>query len=450
MLQLYNTLTRKIEKFKPVNPPEVGMYTCGPTVYDYMHIGNLRTFVFADLLRRTLQANGYDVTSVQNITDIDDKIIKRAKERQISTTDLTEEYTKHFLEDIDKLNILFPSVRPKATEHVSKMIKYIRVLLKKGLAYEKDGSIYFDISKFESYGKLSQIDKRELKSGTRVLSDEYSKDNVQDFALWKSTEKVEVGWDSPWGWGRPGWHIECSVMSQEYLGSGERSRTIDIHTGGIDLIFPHHENEIAQSEGKTGKKFVNYFIHGEHILVNGQKMSKSLKNFYTLKDLENKGFGPLALRYLFLTSHFRDKLNFTWKSLEASQNALNNLRETVRGWDQPQVGCAEFEQDFLESVNNDLNIPQALAILWEMVKSDYPSSAKAESIMLMDKVLGLGLDQYLGKPIEVPDEVIKLVEQRETFRKSGDFKKADQLRKEIKKMGFEIEDTPNGSKIKSV
>lgn len=450
MLKIFNTLSRKIEEFKPINPPQVDMYTCGPTVYDFMHIGNLRTFVFSDLLRRVLQMNGYEVTAVQNITDIDDKIIKRAKEKGISIKDLADEYTKYFLEDIYKLNIIPANVLPKATEHIGGMIKYTEKLIENGLAYvEKDGSVYFDISKFPSYGKLSQIEKRELKTGTRILSDEYTKDNVQDFALWKSTKgspstsSGSTRWESPWGWGRPGWHIECSVMSQEYLGD-----TLDIHAGGIDLIFPHHENEIAQSEGKTGKKFVNYFIHGEHILVNGQKMSKSLKNFYTLKDLEEKNFDPLSLRYLFLTAHYRDKLNFTWKSLEASQNALNNLREIIRDWDEPKIGCAEFEQRFLDGVNNDLNIPQALAVLWEMVKSDYPTSAKAESILKMDKVLGLGLEDYLGKPIEVPENVMKLVEQREQVRKAGDFKKADQMRKEIKNMGFEVEDTPNGPKMK--
>lgn len=451
MLKLFNTLSRKVEEFKSINPQKVGIYTCGPTVYDFMHIGNLRTFVFADILRRVLLENGYEVIAVQNITDIDDKIIKRAKEKGVSIKDLADEYTKYFLEDIYKLNIMPSNVQPKATEHIGGMIKYIEKLLENNLAYvEKDGSVYFDISKFSDYGKLSQIEKRQLKSGTRILSDEYTKDDIVDFALWKSVEKNEVGWDSPWGWGRPGWHIECSVMSQEYLGD-----TFDIHGGGIDLIFPHHENEIAQSEGKTGQKFVNFFVHGEHILVDGQKMSKSLKNFYTLKDLEEKGlpagrqgYDPLSLRYLFLTAHYRDKLNFTWESLTAAQNALNNLRETIREWDQPKIGCAEFEQKFLDAVNNDLNIPQALAVMWEMVKSDYPTSAKAESILVMDKVLGLGLEDYLGKQIEVPNTVMRMVKQREQVRKSGDFKKADQLRKEIKDMGFEIEDTSQGPKVK--
>lgn len=460
-MKLYNTLSRRVEEFSPLTPPKVGMYTCGPTVYDYMHIGNLRTFIFSDILRRVLEANEYEVMSVQNITDIDDKIIKRAKEKGITIDELSKEYTKYFLEDIYRLNILPVNVAPKATEHVGKMIKYIEALLEKGLAYvEKDGSVYFDISKFLDYGKLSQIEKRELKTGTRILSDEYSKDNVQDFALWKSAGRDKVGWDSPWGWGTPGWHIECSVMSQEYLGD-----TFDIHAGGIDLIFPHHENEIAQSEGKTGKRFVNFFVHGEHILVDNAKMSKSLKNFYTLKDLEEREFDFLALRYLYLTAHYRDKLNFTWKSMEAAQNALNNLREEIRGWpsfaeasegedtknrlsEQAVEAKSQFWQRFLQAANNDLNMPQAVGVLWDMIKSDTPTSSKAATILEMDKILGLGLDQYLGKPIEVPGEVMKLVHKREQLRKSGDFKDSDKLRHEIKKLGFEVEDTPQGPKLK--
>ncbi len=448
-MKLYNTLTRKIEDFIPINPPIVGMYTCGPTVYDYMHIGNLRTFTFSDILHRTLKANGYEVKLVQNITDIDDKIIKRAKDKKISIKELTDEYTKYFQEDILKLNMFSVAIQPKATEHVGKMIKFIEELIKKGFAYlQEDGSLYFDISKFTDYGKLSQLDKRSIKTGTRILSDEYSKDNVQDFALWKAENKNEVGWDSPWGWGRPGWHIECSVMSQEYLGD-----SFDIHAGGVDLLFPHHENEIAQSEGRTGKKFVNFFVHGEHILVDGQKMSKSLQNFYTLKDLEERGFDPLSLRYLFLTAHYRDKLNFTWKSLEAAQNALNNLRELVRDWPASapaSAGKIEFEKDFMDALNNDLNMPQAVAVMWDMIRSDYPPSAKAKTILEMDKILGLGLDQYLGRPIEVPEEVMHLVRKREQARNIGNFKESDKLRKEIKKLGFEIEDTPSGPRVKEV
>ncbi|MBI2022057.1 cysteine--tRNA ligase [Candidatus Daviesbacteria bacterium] len=446
MLKLFNSLTRKVEQFKPIKRGQVGMYTCGPTVYDYMHIGNLRTFIMADILYRTLKLAGFEVKYVQNITDIDDKIIARAEERQITIKDLADEFTKYFLEDISKLNIIFSDVQPKATEHIGEMIKYIQKLLDKGLAYvEKDGSVYFDISKFPDYGKLSQIEKRELKSGTRTLSDNYTKDDVSDFALWKVVESEEVGWDSPWGKGRPGWHIECSVMSQKYLGE-----TFDIHGGGIDLLFPHHENEIAQSEGKTGKTFVNFFVHGEHLLVDGQKMSKSLNNFFRLKDLEDKGFEALSYRYLVLTAHYRDKLNFTWQSLEAAQNALNNLREDIRDWDQPKIGCAGFEQDFMEAVNNDLNTPKALAVLWEMVKSgQYPTSAKSASILKMDQVLGLGLEEYIGKKVIIPKEVQDLVNQRELAREKKDFKRADQLRNQINKLGFNVEDSPNGPKVKN-
>ncbi|MBI4039918.1 class I tRNA ligase family protein, partial [Candidatus Daviesbacteria bacterium] len=248
----------------------------------------------------------------------------------------------------------------------------------------------------------------------------------------------------PWGRGRPGWHIECSVMSQEYLGD-----SFDIHVGGVDLIFPHHENEIAQAEGRTGQPFVKYFVHGEHILVDGQKMSKSLNNFYTLDNLRAKSFDPMALRYLFLTAHYRDQLNFTWEALQGAQNALNNLRAEIRGWDKPAVGCAEFEQKFMEAVEDDLNTAQALAVTWELVKSDYPTSAKAQSLLKFDKILGLDLETYLGKSLEVPQNVAELVEKRETVRKSGDFKKSDELRNQIKKLGYEVEDTSTGPKLKA-
>ena len=443
MLKIFNSLTHKVEEFKPLNPPKVGMYTCGPTVYNYMHIGNLRTFVTSDLLRRILEFNQYQVKAVRNITDIDDKIVKAAKEKNETLEQLTQEYTKAFFEDLDKLNILPVNENPKATEHVGHMVKYVEELLKKGLAYEKDGSVYFDISKFPDYGKLSQIDKRELKTGTRILSDEYSKDDVQDFALWKSVNPEDVGWDSPWGRGRPGWHIECSVMSQEYLGI-----TFDIHVGGIDLLFPHHENEIAQSESKTTHKFVDYFVHGEHMLVDNQKMSKSLNNFYTLKDLEEKGIDPLALRYLFLTAHYRERLNFTWESLSAAQAALNKIRGEIRLWEQPKGNIDEFQQKFTESVNNDLNTPQAVGVLHQLLKSDYPTSSKSASVLFMDKVLGLGLENYLGTIVEIPPQIMDLVKQRETVRKAGDFTQSDKLRDKIKKLGYELEDTPKGPKIK--
>jgi cysteinyl-tRNA synthetase len=445
-MRLFNSLSRTTQDFTPLNPPNVGMYTCGPTVYDYMHIGNLRTFIFSDLLFRVLKLNNYSVRTVQNITDVDDKIIKKAKEKNVSIPELTDEYTKAFLEDLQKLNIYPSDENPKATEHIGKMVQFIEKLVEKGVAYvEEDGSVYFDISKFDDYGKLSGLDKRDLKTGTRILSDEYSKDDVQDFALWKSVEGDEVGWDSPWGKGRPGWHIECSVMSEEYLGE-----SFDLHLGGIDLMFPHHENEIAQSEAKTGKQFVKYFVHGEHILVEGQKMSKSLNNFFTLKDLEKRGIEPLALRYLYLTAHYRDKLNFTWDALQGAQNALNNLREEIREWDLGGEVISDFDSRFKEALNNDLNAPQALALMWEMVKSSNPTADKAVTLLKFDEVLGFELDEYIGKKVEVSDEVRDLVNQREEARKGGDYQKSDEVRDQIRKLGFEVDDTPSGPKLKKV
>lgn len=443
MLRIFNTLTKKIEEFKPINPASVGMYTCGPTVYGPQHIGNLRTAIFSDLLYRTLRLNGFNVKSVRNITDIEDKIIKNAAEKNLSIEEFTGEFTKNFFTDLESLNILPDDVNPKATEHIEKMVKYVAELIKKGFAYvEEEGSVYFDISKFPEYGKLSGLKKKNLKTGTRILSDEYSKENVQDFALWKAVKPNEVGYDSPWSRGRPGWHIECSVMSQEYLGE-----SFDLHLGGIDLIFPHHENEIAQSEAKTGNDFVRYFVHGEFLLVDGVKMSKSLKNDYGLKELEESGVEPLAFRYLCLTAHYRDKLNFTWDSLKAAQNALNNLREELRSWNRDGEIDESAMDYFKYSLGNDLNVPQALALLWKLVNSGKDNLGS--TVLEMDKVLGLRLEDYLGKILEVPEKIQKLVDQREEARKTGDFKKSDQLRGQIKKLGFEIEDTPSGPKLRS-
>ncbi|OGH11328.1 MAG: cysteine--tRNA ligase [Candidatus Levybacteria bacterium RIFCSPLOWO2_01_FULL_36_13] len=388
-MKIYNTLSRSIEEFKPLIDNQVKMYTCGPTVYDRMHVGNLRTFVLSDVLERALKLEGFKVESVQNITDVDDKIIKRAIESKKDLKEIADEFTKYFIDDVNKLNINWNSEnQPKVSDYIEKIANYVKVLQDKGFAYEKDGSVYFDISKFEDYGKLSGIKNVSLKTGTRVLSDEYTKDDVQDFALWKHVPEGELGsFESSLGWGRPGWHIECSVMSQDKLGD-----TIDIHLGGVDLIFPHHENEIAQSEAKTGKQFSRFFVHGAHMLVDGKKMSKSLKNFYTLDDIIAKGIEPLALRYLYFQTHWRQEMNFTWEALSASQNALNRLKRIVSKYDDPKIGCAELEEKFKTAVNNDLNMPQALAVAWETVNSDYPSSAKKRSLLNFDEMLGLGLN----------------------------------------------------------
>ncbi|MEK7551085.1 MAG: cysteine--tRNA ligase [Patescibacteria group bacterium] len=443
MLKIYNTLSNKAEEFVPNDPLKVTMYTCGPTVYDHMHIGNLRTFIFSDILFRTLRFNHFRVSAVQNITDIDDKIIKKAAYNNTTISDVTKEYTEFFLQDIRKLNINPKNLKaqPKATEYVDKIIEYVKVLIEKGFAYkEEDGSVYFDISKFKNYGKLSGVDKRELKTGTRILSDEYTKDDVQDFSLWKSVDEKEFGYQSPFGKGRPGWHIECSVMSQTLLGN-----KLDIHTGGVDLIFPHHENEIAQSESFTGESpFVKYWVHGAHILVDGKKMSKSLHNFYTLSDLEAKKIHPLSLRYLYLQTHYRQEMNFTWDSLIGAQNALEKLWREITNYENSKIGCAEYEERFLKAINDDLNMSKALSIMWEVVKSDYPNSAKAKTLFEFDEVLGLSLkdSKLLTKVFEqeIPLEVKKMLEDRQELRREKKFDEADKLREKIIELGYKVED----------
>lgn len=473
MLKLFNTLSRKIEEFNPIDPSKVGLYTCGPTVYDFAHIGNLRTYLFEDLLQRVLEANGFTVERVMNITDIEDKIINKAKQENLPIAEITKPYEVAFMEDLEKLNMRLANVYPKATEHIQKMVKYIESLIKKGFAYvEDDGSVYFAISKFTDYGKLSGLENRTLKTGTRVLSDEYEKENAQDFALWKSADPSEVGFDSPWGYGRPGWHIECSVMSQEYLGD-----TFDIHTGGVDNIFPHHENEIAQAESLTGKKFANYFLHGEHLLVDGKKMAKSAQNFFTLRGIESKSIEPMAFRYLILTAHYRDKLNFSWESLGSASNALNNIKSEIRAWDSPKQVDEAFWQKFLEAANNDLNLPQALAIFWEMLKSNLPTETKSATLLKMDEVLGLGLEKFVSKPLDLNikiEELVKVQDKlqilkeldyvlpnktsgatistmkdvRDLARSEGDYDKADKVRDIMEDLGYVMEDTVAGTAVK--
>jgi len=467
VVKFYNFLTRKKENFKSLHSKQVGFYACGPTVYDYAHIGNLRTYIFEDILKRTLEHNNYKVRYVVNITDVEDKIIRESAKAGKSISDFVKPYEKAFFEDLKKLNIEKAWKYPKATKHIKDMIKIISTLLKKRLAYEASGSIYFDISKFKSYGKLSGLKNRELKAGARVDSDEYDKANAEDFVLWKATKKGEPSWKASFGKGRPacagrpGWHIECSAMSMKYLGN-----TFDIHGGAIDLLFPHHENEIAQSEGATGKLFVKYFVEGEHLLVNGEKMSKSLGNIYNLRDLEEKKNDPLALRYLALTTHYRSKLNFTWKSLQASQNALDKLREVVlemkkeiqfpkSDFKNPrsrtsriEIGfLKKYKKEFLSYINNDMDMPRALALLWEVVKSEKLNPKTKYSLIVdFDKVLGLNLGKV--KSEKVPPIVLKLVKEREKYRQGKNFAKSDELRKKIESLGWLIDDSPSGPKLK--
>ncbi len=462
MLRLFNTLTKKVERFAPLKDKKVGMYTCGPTVYDFASIGNFRTYTTADLLLRTLKANDYRVDYIMNFTDVghltgdnlgdssigEDRMEKAARREGKNTWEIAQFYIDAFLKDFHTLNLEEPARFVRATDHIKEQINLIKTLEEKGFTYKTSDGIYFDTQKFEEktdkkYGELSTLDQ--IKEGARVEINAEKK-NPRDFALWKFSPKDvsrQMEWDSPWGVGFPGWHIECSAMSMKYLGE-----TVDIHTGGEDLRSTHHPNEIAQSEAATGKQFVRFWVHGAFLLVDGGRMGKSLGNFYTISDILERGFDPLALRYLYLTGHYREQLNFTWESLKAAQNTLNKLRQEVRNWEKPESDVGRYWQKFLEADGNDLNTPQALAVLHEMVSSNITTAQKARDLLEMDKILGLGLEEYVGKQLKIPEEVQRLVDKREQARKSGDFEKSDSLRKDIQNKGFELEDTPSGPKLR--
>ncbi len=456
----FNTLTRKKEIFKPLENGKVKMYTCGPTVYDFAHIGNFRAFLFEDLLKRWMIQRSFKVTHVMNLTDIDDKTIKGSQKQGIPVRQFTDFYVKAFFEDIKALNIQPADNYPKATDHVPEMITLIQILMSKGIAYKgEDSSIYFSVCKFSDYGKLAKIKVGELKAGARVSQDEYAKEEAQDFALWKAwtPEDGDVFWETELGKGRPGWHIECSAMSMKYLGE-----TFDIHCGGIDNMFPHHENEIAQSEAATGKKFVNYWMHNEHLQVEGKKMSKSQGNFYSLRDLLAKGCDPIAIRYLLISTHYRQQFNFTFEGLEAAKGAVDRLRNFVRrlhdtdGKDsngKVATLIAKAQACFGGSMDDDLNIGIALASLFDFVRDvnnllDTNLVSKAEAadvgglMMSFDAVLGV-----IGK-VEVeealPSDIDALVQKREQARKAKNWKEADAIRTQLKGMGIVLEDTAQG------
>ncbi len=462
MLKLFNTLGREKEAFSPIKGNEVRMYSCGPTVYDYAHIGNFRSYIFSDILRRYLEYCGYSVKLIMNITDVDDKTIKGSRKEGVNLKEYTETYKAAFFEDIKKLNIKPGFAYPEATEHIREMVGIVSALIEKGYAYKSDdGSVYFDISKFGDYGKLAKLDKKGLKTGARVSQDEYEKDQAQDFALWKAwnEEDGDVSWDTELGKGRPGWHIECSAMSSKYLGE-----TFDIHTGGVDLIFPHHENEIAQYEAATGKPFAKWWIHNEHLLVENKKMSKSLGNFYTLRDLLKKGYSPKAIRYLLLSAHYRQKLNFTLKGLDAAEASVNRLLDFMDMLKDPKgeefAGMAKItskaEKDFSDAMDDDLNTPEALAAVFGLVKEVNVLSEKGklgkkgarmvkDLMMDFDRVLGL-LDT--GKPKDLSAEVEKLIQEREEARKNKDWVKSDSIRDKLNELGVILEDSPTGVKWK--
>ncbi|MBI2039147.1 MAG: cysteine--tRNA ligase [Candidatus Niyogibacteria bacterium] len=436
-LRLYNYLTRQIEEFKPRDSGTVGFYTCGPTVYDSVHIGNLRTYIFEDVLKRALKAEGYTVRHVMNITDVDDKIIERAAKLGKPIGELAREYEDKFREDLRALNIEDADTYPRATEYIEEMQALIGRLLLRGYAYEKEGSVYFDISKFSDYGALSRLDKQQLKAGARIDIDEYAKDAAQDFVLWKAKKDDEPFWDSPWGDGRPGWHIECSAMSTKEL-----DQPFDIHAGGIDLLFPHHENEIAQSVAADpeGHPLARFFVEGELLTVDGKKMSKSLGNILTLDDLAAKKFSPLAFRYFVFNAHYRSPLNFTWEALHSATIGFAGIKNGVLdAKENKRDDRSDFREQFMESIADDLNTSFAVGMLHA-----HRDRLSYDDFMWADRILGLGL----GSTKPIPDDVQQLEKERARARKEENWQKADELREEIQKRGWDVEDHGGGSVLK--
>ena len=458
MLKVYNTLTRKKEDFVPIDEKCVRMYSCGPTVYSYAHIGNLRTYVFMDIIRRVLKYNGYKLKGVMNITDVghllsdgdegEDKMAKAAREQKKTPWEIAAYYTDVFFKDIEALNIGKPEIIAKATEHIPEMIEFVQALQEKGFAYEITDGIYYDIGKFPSYGKLSGQVVDEKEAGARV-EENSEKRHPADFALWKKADKNHImQWDSPWGMGFPGWHIECSAMSRKYLGE-----VFDIHSGGIDAVPVHHENEIAQNEARAGKKTVNYWMHGEFMMVDGGKMSKSLGNVYTIAQLREKGYDPLDFRFFCLNAHYRKKLNFTFEGMNAAKTgrerilaALAQHKASDKSTDKAVLDG--YKEKFLEAINDDLNIPLALGVLFNMLKEPKSKDIYALAVEF-DKVFGLDFDkvtvpQATERKIDAPQEVIDLIEKRKDAKKAKDFALADQIRAEILSLGYEIKDTREG------
>jgi cysteinyl-tRNA synthetase len=452
--KIYNTYGKKLEEFKPIKKGLVTMYNCGPTVYDFVHVGNLRTFLMADFLRRSLEFFGYEVKQVKNITDVghltqddidagEDKMMKAANREHKTPQDIAKFYEEAFHEDEKKLNILPAFVFPRATEYVEEMIKMVQKLIENGHAYEVDGSVYYEVDTFPDYGKLSGNTIENLKIGARLEANPEKK-KPYDFALWlKADESHLMKWQSPWGIGYPGWHIECSAMSTKNLGE-----TIDIHTGGEDNVFPHHEDEIAQTEGATGKKFANYWMHGRHLLIDGEKMSKSKGNFYTLKDITDKDFNPLTFRYLCFTASFTSNLNFTWQSLEDSRNALEKLYAFAGSIQNTGEIIESYEEKFKAALAENLNTPLALSIVWEMIKDKTQKEEDKKTTLLhFDKVLGLDIEKNQKINGEIPEEIKQLAAMREEARQNKDFATSDKIRDEIQAKGYSIEDTPKGLKV---
>ena len=462
-MKVFNSLTRREEPLAPLADNTVRFSTCGPTVYNFAHIGNFRAYTFEDILRRVIQFNGMKVKQVMNLTDVDDKTIRGANAAGVALTDYTKTYKDAFFADLKKLNIQPAEVYPAATDHIPEMIALVEKLVEKGVAYKSDdGSVYFAVTKFPGYGKLAHIDFDNQRTGARCAADEYDKENVGDFALWKAWEESDgpVGWDSPWGRGRPGWHIECSAMSMKYLGE-----TFDLHTGGIDNLFPHHENEIAQAEAATGKEFVKTWMHCAHLKVNGEKMSKSAGNFFTLRDLLEKGWSGREIRYVLVNAHYRQGLNFAFTALEDARKSLERIDRCVDALAAAANGAAAGEtpdwaakclDDFAAAVNDDLNTPKAFAALFELVRHANAQlqgglpPAQAASVLdvfkRMDSVLGV---IFFGKAAkaEVPAEIQALLDQRAEARKAKNWAESDRLRDEIAAAGWLVKDSKDGQSV---
>jgi cysteinyl-tRNA synthetase len=458
-LRLFDTLSRSVRDFDALNPPGVGLYTCGMTVYDYAHIGNLRTYVFNDILRRTLAYNGYEVLHVMNITDVghlvsdadtgEDKIEKGSRRTGKTAWEIAEKYTEAFRQDIKALNILSPHIWCRATDHIQEQIDFIQCIEANGYTYQTSDGIYFDTAKLPDYGRMARLEIEGLQAGARVEMAE--KRNVTDFALWKFSapdERRQMEWDSPWGVGFPGWHIECSAMSAKYLGP-----FFDIHTGGEDHIMVHHPNEIAQTQACYGTNLANFWMHGYFLQISdeagaGGRMGKSVGNFLTLQSLIDAGYDPLAWRFFCLGAHYRAKLTFNWQSLAGAGRALERLRAAVFEWGEPGTADEEFLQRFLEQINDDLNMPRALALTWEMVMSDLPDAVKKATVIEFDKVLGLDLAAWEPAEEVVPQEVLELVTKRQAARTEKRWAEADALREQVRDLGYEIEDTAEGPQVR--
>jgi cysteinyl-tRNA synthetase len=457
-IRVHNTMSRSLEEFEPREARKAGMYTCGPTVYGRAHIGNFRTFTFEDLLRRFLRWKGFDVVQVMNLTDVDDKTIRGAREAGVSLAEYTEPYINAFFEDLDTLRIQRAEHYPRATRHIPEMIEFIKRLEARGHTYVSEGAVYYRISTFPAYGKLSGMDVAALQPGARVDVDEYAKEEARDFALWKPYGEGGAGWDSPWGPGRPGWHVECSAMSMKYLGE-----TFDIHTGGVDNIFPHHENEIAQSEGATGKPFARYWLHAEHLIIDGRSMSKSLGNYYTLPDLLAKGYDPLAIRYLLLSTHYRRQVNLTFETLDAAAATVTRLTDFYRrvseydgdGGEDLADEVGEAGASFESSLAQDLGIAEALAALFDLVTAAnramdggaLSASGRGKLLAALDSFDQV-LDVFRAAPVALDEEVEKLIAEREEARRAKDYARADAVRAKLAARGIILEDTAGGVRWK--